>query len=1025
MKPVVLIHPVEGEQSLMIVDISLEGCLTCLRAAEEGFSGIPFKTLCGLIEREEEVRENFRSACAFLKGESATSWPASTLSIGNWSFNDEYVKFHGRTKEDFIAKHKSDPEYLGLPRFKRKHPVTGERTDVYYHPKEGPLWVMKLGRRELCQLTSDAMPQQIYPAQGQDTLQRLEQQMEVQRDMRDVLLNWHTFQQLLEGARRQGGAKPLPGRCQPAAQPSALGAAMAAPRNAPLKLRPVSCFAPSAAQPLVQSRGREVAPQPTAPPRGPAAASVGRPFVIQRPGSVSSTASSTASLGARAPASSPSGTHKRPISPAAASPNPKLARGAASESSAASSVQSLKAPHLTIGGTGPKSKIMVLPGALPDKSPKSKSDFGSEDVSNFFADANVKDSDKFERAQVKCPVAASFAGHNLKEQLTQVKRMATTAEGLDKVELAATLLSHHNHVGLAAMFTAMSLLGPSTWPVLVDAALDLEKAKITFPKENLFHFANRHALEYFPPKGKKIDEVKFWEVADLVQDRPKVKWSVEAPSVWADIFTDEDIELQGTASFSLFITGGLFVPCMQRGQLSSQTLLKVAEIIDDKIAQYPQLLKERLEALSLKVRVIFQLYGTFPNYRGATAQDVRKQLTYKKDKFTVELNAPQSYPKQLVDGSWSLSVSEQKHWPEMERILALSREENKMPFLEDALKHYSKFKSSVRPPAVAYLQNIVSSLLAGLLNAQDFTNTDATEVQEKCRSLVILARKAQSLFSCSKLAEAFKKATDFSARLASIDMQKTMLEGADQLIAHGDEDPSVGIDTFVQSIPSDASVVVVYQDEAKGTTMANALESCLSLACENFPHQQKAVLAARSFKDRVKLDLPEGAPPLTSWDESAKFTERVFNAYAMQQGYNEYIALGSTVQGRADADPQLNAIKKVIKARKDTGFPFTQPEQSTFGGKWEAVSELDSNCSDIIAAHGGIYINARSGHVQKALDAVKPSSKGSTDGQSWKAAAQPGIKRADLYKLAQASLLQIQTDKFIPLIRDLNSERMF
>ena len=1026
-------HPSEGT---VVVSVPKNGaCVLCINTKDIGFAYISWTTLLDLLNAQDgSFRKCFLEARAFKAEEVAVTWAGQQAMSEKAFDNAAAVMFDGWSREQFIRHHNNTtPEQLGIPPVPQEHPLhPGTSIDVYYTPRPGPLFELRVGVHERSRWQMSCMPQQIYAEQGLHTLSHLHSKMHLQENVKGVLMDRPQYDKLLAQAKvghvASGGGAMASGPVVSGGSSTAwTKVASSGAGAAPLKLqRPT----PRMEMDILKTPISKVSRAPAL-----AASSI---RMASSPEACAKRSTVSLSQGASAMgrhAANRVGPPRDVTAWKAASRDPIYKR-APSVAGVASPGRAASAADANGESPVPTAVVTSFAGRVPLARETSLLVTPCKRGGSFDAVSQAESSGTrakkrksgtgdltgHARAIAEARLEDALAGHPMRQHLINLRRastIATEADGPNDVDNEPLrLLREHIQLISCGATLVWSNMPESPWVSIVSAATKVHDALGgALPPMTFAHLASRYALEFVQPRAKTTDFVKFWQAVALESSCDKVPQTLTTPSLWNNGFTPEQYDCFAVPAFARMVIEAMLIPNVNKGRLGIAPLLDISEAVWQKVDLYSSDLKAKLSDLRQKLRLVFMLHGKVPGTNGCSVKDVEDQILLKKDPFIVAVMAKDSVHRAAVDNVWSLSASESRHWPPLEAELAAykgTKDVNR--FLNYMLEKYASFQGQIRASAVAVARDTCEDAVVSTLNSMDFNSAvDQTEVVKR-KSVVAKTRKLQAFIKSDALAAALHKSIDFVAKVTSAEIKDVLLSGCETFCREADPMNADAIQNFGRCLPTDQSVVVILEGTDAIQIALKAALSLVKLIAGSWPQAAAAVKVGVAFWEKVSL---QGGSEAESKD-AKKISDEIaaFNKLLhLVDAEEKYRSLGESVQARVDADKQLVVVRALIRQQDSIDVKLIACMKEAFKNYDTDVAKLYEVCNRHVKDHGAVYVTGKLPDLEKAHNALKPMAGGDADGAVWSKHLKDDCTLTELVDQAKASIMRLDSKALIPLIK--------
>ena len=952
-----------------------------------------------------------------MAGDSEATWGTESTQQTKAFMNDEFVDWEGWEKGPFVQRYGFDPEKIGLPACNRVHPVSGASIPIYWAPKEGPLFTLRMTTQDSAKWSSEMMGRQVYASQGIETAEHIRSQFEAQHAWRDILLSQTHFQSLaLRGnpssaavvspsktwTPMMGASGPVrPVGSQAAVRPPAFRGHMKPPQQ--LKLG-VAATTATVNKTAGSARVVVSAVGPTAAKRGPSLSSV-------------LAADAPAQKVARSVQSQPFPTTHSAIAKSRSSRDGKS--------------------HLTMNPMNTRVPLS-MPGVVPSASDAQSSIGGGGDGASeagVVVGGVAFSKDKFERVVQKASLPNAFAAMDMTQAIINLKKMASQAKSQMSISISDNILEHMDKTTSAVgLVWSPGLLG-STWEVCRKHVMLLKEKEVIIPPSNWMYYSGRKALESVEPRNPSMDISGFTTCLPLTleacEEEGRTRQSYDNPSLANSNIPISLYKESAAGVVTQVIVEGVFVSTLQRGSMYLVTFQKQLTMVKTYIDNTPEFFRSQLEGLLVKVRGLSLMFGQLPFEHGSTIKDASLLLDDKKDCLTAMIVQKDFWGKQQIDGVWSRSASESVVWPTMEPTMEelKKKEESSMDAAQLALDKFNNWRLGVRASTIQLLQSILTDYLTSMIALQDFgaTATDDLDVNGTKPRLLKMNRQALSLFQSPVLAQTLSNASNFAARMTTMTMQKSVLDAAHHLNEQG-ASSSISLEMvgdFQKSLPSDNGIRLILSEPSSVKCITEAIGTLIETVVQ-CGAVEAAPLVQTAFDTVQKIQVTqtsENDVDYQEWTERTKAVHVLQTVMTLKQHFEAYTAIGDTALARVSADKSLKAIKQLIKSGSE--LPAVWPEAiSKNDALTKQFDELADNTKTSIRAHGDLFLANALPKLQAKVAALGPSAKGGCEGGSWKEHLAQDCSKAELLSTAASTLMQLNHSNFIDLIRGLSQDRI-
>ena len=1030
---ITLTHPLDGEVPVLIFDPDSQTCSKCTLTKLEGFAYLEVEELAQLLQPNPKIENRFFAARSYLFGEAERDFLGNESNFGGdvWR-NAEFIDFEGFTLEQFKATKHRCPIAMRVPCIRRRHLLTNVMTDFYFAPKPGPSMTLRITREQFNEHKRNTMIKQVYTEQGVDTLERMGMSMKAQIEFQGLGLMDNTdFERLRSNTVARSGVRT------PMASHSGSQSSAWTDDGAP-GLQPAASKAPIAAAGKVGSAG---------PPRAGLGAAGALNVPIAKASSNESVNNRKVSTGARKDVGKTPGPTALLSTPSAAACANRIRRSSAlgarpgssvslpsptakkqntatsvlSSSGSPSHPPAKNASHLTLGPGGPGRGELVLPGMVSSKISSGASSVGETCLD--FKGLGHSETCKYKRAKLQCPLQVALRGVNMKEALSNLRKMKTQAQRGDMLEVYEELRDHEALVVHANLLVWLNM-ADQNWQVVYEAAEVLKAPYPFLPMEFFFFYAGRWALDMVAPRAAKDNYEKFWIALDFQPvGVPKRPYSLEHPSVWCDTFEDSEIRGCGPHVLATVIQNGIWVPLLRKGLLGKDALMASVNAVLERVMRYPkELLGEALVGLVNNAYSLCLLFGPTPFYRGSSIDHLQRSIKEKKSRLAHELNQAGSFAKAFLDQIWTLHASEKEVWPTIQKLYLDKRNETStLPFVECALANFVEWKSKVRPATSALIQQDVTTDLLKLFEGADFSDAVNEENVTVCRSLVQHARKAVILWNNNAIKQVLNKTLEFSAKVTNLDMNKAIISGGETVMAAEQLTEEI-VMTFKLSLPSVEGVRIIVVEKEEVDLVNRTFSNIVGVVFGCFPSGADSAGVTMLFNEKIGIGEGEDlSAQRASFGMISADANLLSNLHAIAKQHLNYLALGDTVQARVQADPHLVHVKMLIHSRDRVAWPLGEEIRKKFG-RVEAVDELCDGVEASVKEHGSVFLAQTTPALTDAIEAIKPFAGGGADEKSWKEGLPDDCTLEELQQTAGRTIRNLVPETYIPLLRTLNQE---
>ena len=707
---------------LTALDDSLGACLWCLKVCAAAF---PYKQAHDVqqsITTEEGIGDKIQRASQHIASELEVTWNQNqSVHEFHTNLSDESVEFEAWDRKGFIDRFGTDPDKLGLVPLERPHPLTKQMVSVYYTPKPGPLFTLRVGLRESAQWAQECMAKQVYDEQGRDTAKFIADNFDVQKNLSSIMWDNNKFSSLLAQAaslQRPMGAmgSTWPGAVVAhAASPKSFGATslLGTPPKMQVELNPTT---PNAKRPLSPSSSASSIVnvlRPTVPTAGMPAPS----RVV-----VSTLAHQANALTSRSAIEQPAGS-VRGASPRT-QPPPKAAR---------TSVARTSSSHLTIN-CNTTSVPLSMPGVV------SKLPVGSDEEDNMSVNsvsmANLS-KDKYERAVQRAPLTSAFNGVNMTNAISNLKKMISVAKNEVKVEDKQNCQLHLDKLTACQGMFWPSMM-QSSWEATKKNALEVKENTVPIPPMTWMYYAGRRAIEMVEPRARKTDVEAFGKSLNLRLEYRPEKQSFEHPCICSDNVPESVYTECSSAVVRTVIVEGMYIHTLGRGAQYQYALVGQLRMVTQWVEKLPETRQKELEDLVRKTKCLSCVFGELPFENNSTVSDVSKVMDNKSDIITITLTDKDFWGKGIVEGIWSRTASEAAAWLIMKPCLENVQnktDDSEHSNIAKALEKFGIWKIAVRPSTVKVLEKAISAYIVHVMDGQDFSTTSDSSHASKERSI--------------------------------------------------------------------------------------------------------------------------------------------------------------------------------------------------------------------------------------------------------------------------------------------------
>ena len=701
--------------TLTALDDSLNACLSCLKVCTMAWPYKSSNDVAKSFTEEDGTRDKFAIASQHLAGELEPNWGDESVRELHTNSNDEFVDFEGWDKAGFVEKYGVDPEKIGLPPCERTHPLSNEKCTVYFAPKPGPLFTLRLSARDSAQWVQEQMTKQVYDRQGEDTAIFISQNFDIQKNYGSILLDRAKFTSLLAQVslqQQRPGAGPgsVTGKWAASASTSSFTnatnvMALSSPAKAKIgsSLNQLADMSPPSSSvkvlrpPVVTSGGSKPGP----------------PRVIVHAPSAETLASSIG--------------EKRSAEFRGTSPAVKAARtGTGSVAS-----RSTRGPtgHLTLNCNS-TAVPLSMPGVVP-KASRSVAD--NESVWSMSRGDMSKD--KYERAMQKTPLFMAFGGVQSANAVANLKKMITTGRNEMEIQSSAKCQDHYDRFqACVGMY----------WPNMLHAAWEatrknavaikeMKDPKVDVPPMNWMYYAGRRAIEFVEPRAKTTDTEAFGKCLNFQLAYAPEKQNFDLPSLCSENVSESIYKENAATVVSTVIIEGVYIHSLNRGFQSKSALVNQLRMTTVWVQSLPEKLRGQLQDLVVKTKCLSCIFGILPFENNSSVKDVSKVMDDKSDIITITLTDKDFWGKPIIEGIWSRTASESAAWLQMKPCLQDLQNKTADPdnkHITLALAKYSAWKLAIRPSAMKVFEDAMSTFLVHIMDQHDFSTIDSKGVKE-------------------------------------------------------------------------------------------------------------------------------------------------------------------------------------------------------------------------------------------------------------------------------------------------------
>jgi len=993
-------------------------CLGCDETVASGFSGLGVEGCQKLLVDSETFHTRFFTARNFVTGAVQRTWgeeKASRTSFVMGMFDNIYEGYDLKGFKDM--KH-VDPADMGLLPVPCTHNVTGESVDVYFAPKDGPLFELRVRSGRGFEWGANQMPVQIYSEQGSD-LQEYCRTSHVMPDKHESsLLSPMQFRQRLESAkaRKPGGAR----RCPSLSQMPPPASQAAPPVSWGPCARPAVSTAGAPATPLLES-----------------SSSVARPFIPKFQGN-----SATVAPPLRPMPSAESlkriANFRRPVIPEA----PTLAAGLGLAWSKTSTpekramvncaggtgadagppaAKSLRGPSSVAGYNFTSSAVASVPAGQrggfatrPMSLGRSPSSAGADldgrsDATGFSRrSSHFQSPCKYQRAIDSAPLSKCFQGANMATHFTNVKKMCTTAKNAGEAEAQAKLQDHLDQMDAACALVWSRML-TAKWEINKSNCNILTKAPgSSLPKDVIALLAARCALEHMPPHSTPARLDAFWQHIDLnVASDQRIAFSIEDARLSATVFTESDLQFICPVAMELAIFDGVAIPLMRKGEAGVTELVAFMQKVIDTLTKYPDPLRTSpvVSRVLTKARAISFLKGRHPFENQSTISDVEYVSELQEDSLGKEFKV-NDYWKGTMAGAWSFSNTEKTHWPAAQMMLTKLQAcgpDGPFDALQECVENYSRWSHGhqLRSTVLDELRALCVAKMLEAMSKADFSNPDEScERVEKVKSLVTVVKRGNTLWSDPELTRCLDKATDFSRVMTEKDICLQIIDVCDAIGKESTmETLFEKINELHRNLPHNAQKVKIrILSEESAQKVLQGLEKTLCAACQRYPlgaTQNEVVQLALKclfFDESLSESCKEKR------NNVMNSSNMVGSLLALKESLTQYSALGEHSAARESNDTKSAKMRVLIKCHDEPVLNDAIPENivNWLGKEFPGLDALKDEAKHAITDHGMLKINRAKATLDSHAAKLHPVYRGGgADGISWKQHLKPDCTYED------------------------------
>lgn len=927
---------------------------------------------------DADVKASHLEAHSNLQSNSFDCWGQQELQALEASLSLKDIVYDGYTEEGYSSTHNGlSVKTLNIPPVSEIHPLTREELDIYYVPAPGPLFQLRFRSKESTSWIRQMMRKQVYQNQGRHMLQHLAARMEPGYTLQDVLISPAEYSRRVAVSRR---AQP-PGS-KPGSTSGGISGATPQQSGHPMHQTAVK---PRINMSALQSR--PVAAPSWMPRSGNGLALLGKPALQAQALRLAASKRVAEEVGG------PSLKAKRPTTDVAPETSPSSRAITPGLGSVSTPVKKASAPV----ASPPPSKVRRSGSFGVNGELLASTDFsapGSARVPSFAARTGHPSSGaseagscatSLESAISKVPIIGLLMGQNLTTAMSNFKRTVTLASKNGNPD-AEALVAHQKILEVANDMT-WSRMQALEWPTLVDHARSLAKDwQPQLPKSVFANYCMRYALQFTAPNSRNFEDKMFFEIVSLAQVSQKPAYNVDKPMLNCNIFDADDLESIQVPAFVKLIDL-VFVNEMSKEFVNLAGLFTTAKLIYTHISELAKDIVKlpTVQMLLQKARVIFLLYADIPGFKGAALHDLDSVLRARKDNFA-EILKTKAPHKAHVDNIWSLALGEKDHWESIKVLCQKMDSGTDMNIhVRTIIDKWGEWVEQIRPSVTKHLRESSIKYLVQAMSSQDWESNAGDDGKV---ALLELAKDASGVFQDRDLFEQIAKASAFSRRVAQATMTTRFVDALKilgEFIA--DESLEARVQACVGAVPRDASSKIVIGQSDDLEAIKCGVETLLETTVEKLPHAVNHVKSAQGILNAIMLsDTIEDAMFTTTVQTIRDDMQKFNDCISMHCHLETYMKLGDSAAARRSADKKQNSIKMVIASMKRVGKLSETMKAALQKQKTETTEKVLQEVRATIQERGKQEVAALEPGLQAAIDALRPMSKGSADGKSWKEA---------------------------------------
>ena len=367
---------------------------------------------------------------------------------------------------------------------------------------------------------------------------------------------------------------------------------------------------------------------------------------------------------------------------------------------------------------------------------------------------------KYERAIAKASFTMALSGHNMKEEFTNLKRMATQAkntganiETAKGPEAAEEVIVRHMKV----LASCCEVILPRLIALRLEACLVhvrvVHEAIGGFTPQLLSDLSCRYACETMRPAVKKTLVDLVMMRVGVYQEGEKTPPSITDPRIFSDFHSHEDL-VSGSAAATMvtflekYVLGNVIADFPSTREELVTTAKELFGIVNGYPSEYGA--SPRLSNFKDRLLGIIFIYGATPFECGSTIEH-GEMITSDKSTDLYRCIISNDAAKGVLDSVWMTNVGEEAVWPAVEEVVrvlsdASSSPESVSASLVEASSKYTLWKESVRPNALAVaLEKCVVAVLMARYDATNIATLDESKVDHTDPKLVALQNVVSKL----------------------------------------------------------------------------------------------------------------------------------------------------------------------------------------------------------------------------------------------------------------------------------------